>query len=109
MVDQGFCFNASQWNFPDAPLRGLYSRPAVHSAVTGLSSFEPYLGRIENLDEDFLEDAASSVPPEWYGGKTEELSALLSELMKRRAMVARMILDCRNSAPQCFPQWRNHA
>jgi hypothetical protein len=24
MVDQGFCFNASEWDFPDAPLRGFY-------------------------------------------------------------------------------------
>src|SRR3974390_1735701 len=26
MIDQGFCFNAGEWNFPDAPLRGLYAR-----------------------------------------------------------------------------------
>ena len=25
MIDQGFCFNACEWNFPDAPLRGLYA------------------------------------------------------------------------------------
>jgi hypothetical protein len=24
MIDQRFCFNAGEWNFPDAPLRGLY-------------------------------------------------------------------------------------
>jgi len=22
LIDQGFCFNAGEWNFPDAPLRG---------------------------------------------------------------------------------------
>ena len=26
MIDQGFCFNAAEWNFPDAPLRGIYAR-----------------------------------------------------------------------------------
>jgi hypothetical protein len=26
MIDNGFCFNAGEWNFPDAPLRGLYAR-----------------------------------------------------------------------------------
>jgi len=26
MIDQGFCFNAGEGNFPDAPLRGIYSR-----------------------------------------------------------------------------------
>jgi hypothetical protein len=29
MIDQGFCFNAGEWNFPDAPLRGLYARNRV--------------------------------------------------------------------------------
>jgi hypothetical protein len=29
MIDQGFCFNAGEWNFPDAPLRGLYARSRV--------------------------------------------------------------------------------
>ena len=26
MIDQGFCFSAGDWKFPDAPLRGLYAR-----------------------------------------------------------------------------------
>src|SRR5438552_10370170 len=30
MIDQGFCFNAGEWNFPDAPLRGLYARNRVY-------------------------------------------------------------------------------
>jgi hypothetical protein len=29
MIDQGFCFNAGEWNYPDAPLRGLYARNRV--------------------------------------------------------------------------------
>src|SRR5580700_6389654 len=36
MIDQGFCFNAGEWNFPDAPLRGLYARNRVYEAVTGM-------------------------------------------------------------------------
>src|SRR4029077_1354485 len=30
MIDQGFCFNAGEWNYPDAPLRGLYARNSVY-------------------------------------------------------------------------------
>src|SRR5260370_24251759 len=30
MIDQGFCFNAGEGNFPDAPLRGLYDRNRVY-------------------------------------------------------------------------------
>ncbi len=109
MVDQGFCFNANEWSFPDAPLRGLYSRALVYSGVAGMESFQPYLGRLENLEEDFLEEAAATVPPEWYEGSTEELCRLLNELAKRRNLVAGMILACRDSAPQSFPNWRSHA
>ena len=29
MIDQGFCFSAGDWRFPDAPLRGLYARNRV--------------------------------------------------------------------------------
>ena len=104
MVDQGFCFNANEWNFPDAPLRGLYSRPAVYAGVVGLESFEPFLSRLEYLPQDFLEEAASSVPREWYESRTDELRDLLSDLVERRTLVAKMILARRQKAPNTFPQ-----
>jgi hypothetical protein len=109
MVDQGFCFNANEWNFPDSPLRGLYSRPAVYSSVSGLDSFEPFLRRLEYLHDDVLEDAASHLPPEWYEGRTEDLNGLLNELSKRRTMVRQLIRDCRRAAPNSFSNWRNDA
>lgn len=106
MVDQGFCFNAGEWSFPDAPLRGMYSRTLVYSDVNDLDSFQPYLGRLEHLEEEFLEEAASSIPPEWYDSDTDDLCRLLGELGKRRTMVADMIEACHKSAPQSFPNWR---
>jgi hypothetical protein len=42
MIDHGFCFNAGEWDFPDAPLRGLYARHRVYQGVTGMESFEPW-------------------------------------------------------------------
>src|SRR6266851_1563898 len=47
MIDQGFCFNAGEWTFPDAPLRGLYARNRVYAGVCGMESFAPWLERIE--------------------------------------------------------------
>src|SRR5712671_6218438 len=47
MIDQGFCFNAGEWSFPDAPLRGLYARNRVYQGVTGMESFAPWLERLE--------------------------------------------------------------
>ena len=109
MIDQGFCFNANEWNFPDSPLRGLYSRLSVYEKVIGLDSFQPFLSRLEHLAEGFLEEAAASVPPEWYQGRTEELRALVASLAERRAKVERLIQTCRRSAKRPFPYWSDNA
>ena len=47
MIDQGFCFNAGEWNYPDAPLRGLYARNRVYEGITGMESFGPWIARVE--------------------------------------------------------------
>ena len=51
MIDQGFCFNAGEWNFPDTPLRGLYARNRVYEGVIGMESFAPWLERIEKMGD----------------------------------------------------------
>ena len=109
MIDHGFCFNANEWSFPDAPLRGIYMRLCVYAGVVGLESFEPFLSRLENLDANTLEDAAVSVPPEWYEGNTDELRALIGALADRRKRVAPLIAELQQSPKQPFPSWRNNA
>ena len=47
-IDQGYCFNAGEWTFPDYPMRGVYARNEVYMGVCGWESFEPWLSRIEN-------------------------------------------------------------
>ena len=42
-IDQGYCFNASEWSFPDCPLRGVYANNCVYESVTGWEAFEPAL------------------------------------------------------------------
>src|ERR1700712_515987 len=37
-IDQGFCFHANEWSFPDSPLRGVYALNAVYETVTGWDS-----------------------------------------------------------------------
>src|SRR5580693_6525614 len=67
MIDQGFCFNAGEWNFPDAPLRGLYARNRVYEGVTGMESFAPWLERLEQrVGKTQLGEIADEIPPEWY-------------------------------------------
>ena len=105
MIDQGYCFHAAEWDFPDAPLRGLYGRPGVYTEIAGLESFEPFLKRLENLDGEILEEAACRVPPEWYEAKTHELGALLGKLLERRHQVPDLILACQRSGKNPFPNW----
>jgi hypothetical protein len=72
-----------------------------------LDSFEPYLTRLQNLDPEILEEAASRIPPEWYRADTESLGALLNALLARRSIVAELILACHRSARKPFPNWKD--
>jgi hypothetical protein len=107
MIDQGFCFNAGEWNFPDAPLRGIYLRHRVYEHVTGMSSFEPWLGRVEQrMNSEVLGQIAEEIPPEWYNHELDKLGQLLARLDERRTRVRELIVEARNSGRQPFPNWK---
>jgi len=107
MIDDGFCFNAGEWDFPDAPLRGLYMRHRVYESVRGLDSFEPWLTRIETkMTESLLEEASSEIPPEWYNFETDALEKMLDQLLRRRRIVRDLIVSSWKSAAQPFPNWK---
>jgi len=104
-IDQGYCFNAGEWNFPDSPLRGVYGRNDVYRRITGWKSFEPWLSRIEAFPETSIWAAAEEIPPEWYGSTTADLKRLLSKLIDRRSRVRELIVDFKNSSRNPFPNW----
>jgi hypothetical protein len=104
-IDQGFCFNAGEWTFPDTPLRGIYARNRVYAGVTGWPSFEPWLSRIEEMEADTLWNIADMVPPEWYGGDMSAIERLLQELLRRRGRVRELIASFRDSNREPFPMW----
>ena len=106
MIDQGFCFNAGEWNFPDAPLRGLYLRHRVYEGVTGLESFEPWLARVEHLGKETLGAIADEIPPEWYDDEYEKLGVLLGRLLERRTRIRELIVSARDSGRQPFRNWK---
>jgi hypothetical protein len=106
LIDQGFCFNAGEWNFPDAPLRGLYARHRVYESVRGMVSFEPWLERLERINERALDEIAKEIPPEWMDGDLDALFGLLERLRGRRRRVPELILDAKNSYRQPFVNWR---
>lgn len=106
MVDQGFCFNAQEWNFPDSLLRGLYWRPAVYETVTGMDAFEPWLSRLESeIDEDAISECGKGIPREWCGADDGSFLLLLNRLNRRRMLVRELLLAIHNSAKQPFPNW----
>jgi hypothetical protein len=108
-IDQGFCFNAGEWTFPDSPLRGIYARNCVYAAVTGWSSFEPWLSRIESMEADALWNIADMVPPEWYGGDMNTMELLLQQMLRRRGRVRELIASFRDSNREPFPMWETKA
>ncbi len=104
-IDQGYCFNAGEWTFPDYPLRGVYARNEVYEGVRGWESFEPWLTRVEKMDEDAVWSLAGEIPPEWYGGGWDELEKLVEVLLERRGMVRELIEAFRCSPRRPFPKW----
>lgn len=104
-VDQGFCFNACEWNFPDSPLRGVFASNAVYAEVCGWASFEPWLSRVEDMAAERLWAVAEHVPPEWYGGNPAELEQLMEKLLLRRNRVRELIASFRDSNRNPFPNW----
>ena len=106
-IDQGYCFNAGEWSFPDAPLRGVFARNDVYAGVTGWDSFEPWLSRIESFPESSLSPLAEQIPAEWYCAAVDELNRLTCRLLERRALVRDLVLTFKNSSRNPFPNWRD--
>ncbi|PYT59220.1 MAG: phosphatidylinositol kinase [Acidobacteria bacterium] len=106
MIDQGFCFNAGEWNFPDAPLRGLYARNRVYEGVTGRESFGPWIERLEKrITERVFYDLIGEIPPEWYDDDLDAVMRLAKQLYRRRTLVPELLLAARNTTRHPFPNW----
>jgi hypothetical protein len=104
-IDQGYCFNAGDWTFPDSPLRGIFPRNSVYARVTGWKSFEPWLSRVEAFPGEALWKIAEEVPPEWYGGDLSVIEQLMETLLKRTGRVRELITAFRESNREPFPYW----
>jgi hypothetical protein len=106
MIDHGFCFNGGDWNFPDAPVRGLYADRRVYRSVVGLESFDPWLDRMETgLSLDALYQEAQQVLPEWYEEDHKAWERLIERLYMRRTRVRELIWSARNAVRDAFPNW----
>ncbi len=105
MIDHGFVFNGPFWDFPDAPLHGLYHRPLVYEAVRSLEDFQPWLEQVRGFPEEVMDQAYKQVPLAWMDGHEDTLEALLEQLLKRRRRVPDLLVECRRARPALFPNW----
>jgi hypothetical protein len=103
-IDFGYCFNAGEWSFADAPLRGVYGLNDVYERIESWDDFAPWLSRIERFPSRQLQGIADEMPCEWYGERAE-LRRLLDCLLDRRSMVRQLIEDFRTSSRNPFPNW----
>ena len=95
MIDNGFCFNAGDWNFPDSPIRGLFANREVYSETNFISQFEPWLNLVEedHLNASVLREFATQIPKEWIGIDRPLFEFLLWRLDRRRARVRELVFE----------------
>ena len=63
MIDEGFCFNACNWNFLPNRSHCLYDQAIVYEHVSGMNVFEKWLDRLEGqINRDTLDRAAEEIP-----------------------------------------------
>lgn len=105
-IDFGYAFNAGEWSFPDAPLRGTYAMNDVYKGARSLKDFAPWVQRIARVSARELEQIAADVPPEWYG-EAKDMERLLAELLRRRDIVPKLIENFRSSSRNPFPEWHS--
>lgn len=106
MIDQGFCFNGGDWNFPDAPLYSLYANRRVYRSVVGIETFDRWIDRLENeFTLSALYEEAQYIPSEWYGEDYEAWNRLIEHLYVRRTRVRELIWSARNAVRDAFPNW----
>ncbi len=104
-IDQGYCFNAGEWTFPDYPLRGVFANNCVYERVTGWESFEPALTKAEEMSLDVIWRCVLDIPEEWYEGDRDGLNRLVETLCERQRIIRRLICIFRESERKPFPCW----
>ena len=102
-IDQGYCFNAGEWSFPDSPLRGVYARNDVYREVTGWESFQPWLGNIESMDVQAMWRCAEEIPTAWYG-ESCEMERLVEALATAEATGGRADSGFQEFEPGAIPK-----
>jgi hypothetical protein len=106
MIDHGFAFNGSGWQFQDSPIQGLYFRTSVYDEVRSLDSFQPWLDMVANFPMEVIDSAWKEIPRTWIEGDEDALERLLETLLKRRSRVVDLIQEVHRERSNAFRSWR---
>lgn len=92
MIDNGFCFNGINWNFPISPILGLYHDRSVYRNTGEIKCFEAWLGQLElKVTYEELMKIAEGIPADWLAGEASSLSRLLECLFRRKKIVPELL------------------
>lgn len=106
MIDNGGCFNGTNWTFPDFPTRGLVCGVQSYHYVKSIDDLEPWLSRLEReTDISVLRQIGEMVPEEWYDGAKDSLDRLLIELQYRCGVVRSLLLRTLRCRTNDFPRF----
>src|SRR5262249_9772904 len=87
MYDNGAAFWGTNWKFVNYPRLALHPCEGLYKWIDGIDCFEPWLSKIERMDEVTIQAAAIGIPLFWYQHEREQLIALLRGLFCRKTEV----------------------
>lgn len=107
MFDNSLAFRGAEWSFCDKPRLVVNPLLYVYEFVDGISSFDPWLTQVEDIQEDELWESTAGIPAQWYKSDAKSLSLLLEQLWDRRMRVRDLIHSLRVQSPKIFPNWKS--
>jgi hypothetical protein len=103
MIDNGFCFNAGEWDFPDAALRALCAASHLRKGA-GIDCFGPWLTRSERMDRETVGEIAGKIQPEGSSFAYDALDRMLEPLARRHKLVRDLMVSAWKSSAQHFSE-----
>ena len=104
----GGAFDGERWRFADSSSLSLDCRPRVYQDVDSIESFQPWLSAIAQFPESVINDIRKRIPEEWLeGDDASQLTAMLNELLSRRAKVADLLRASSRHTMNPFPKWHS--
>jgi hypothetical protein len=109
MIDRGSAFGGTDWILQDSLLSGMNARRALYDGLRGISDCEPWLSRIEAIQDSVLWDIFETIPDSWRHGDDKGFERIVRELLRARCQVADSIVRSANNNDKPFRNWIHRA